>query len=87
MGLATGPEDPVNATLKSVLQRALSPTIQENLFTTVSKLSFLRIPALAFAPENVFNNKADFKVLLPNMAGGLISAKGPGANGPALGDA
>jgi hypothetical protein len=45
--------------------RQLSPTIQENLFTTVAMSKAPSFLSMAIAPKNVFNNKADFKVLLP----------------------
>ena len=47
--------------------RLLSPTLLENLFTTVA-IAAAHAPALARAPENVFNDKADFKVLFTRVS-------------------
>ena len=46
--------------------RPLSLTLQQNLFTTVARPT-LPAPHYGQRPENVFNNKADFKVLLPSI--------------------
>ena len=67
---------PVQKRLPGTWQRPQSPTIQKNFFTTVAMAQSLFFPALAFATQNVFNNKADFKILLDFSRQDRPSAKG-----------
>jgi hypothetical protein len=58
--------------------RLQSCKVQQNLFTTVA---VPRVPVAHYGQraQNVFNNKADFKVLLPEFSDGpQVSVKGLG---------